>query len=188
MDRQGIVDERRKKSGTRYMFLRRLRILASVLCLIICVVLLAFWLRSYHAVAALQGRLSTGSCLRIAFLQGNVEFHLQGLFVPETHFQYTGVVDTGIDWKCHTLTVSRQLELLNGAGLSPTTFGFRARILPGSWGVAAPYWFRMLSICPLAVLLKPEPRLRVGLRDLFIIVTLVALIRGAFEALAVDVS
>jgi len=61
------------------------------------------------------------------------------------------------------------------------TSRFRARLDSQQWLLFAPHWALLLTTASAAVLIKPAPRWRFSLRDLFVFSTLAALVLGAFE-------
>jgi hypothetical protein len=58
---------------------------------------------------------------------------------------------------------------------APTALGFATELNHGEWRGTVPHWFPLLVLACLGVVLKPRPRLKIGIRDLLILTTVVAI-------------
>ena len=149
--------------------LRYLRITFSVICGILCLLLVVLWVRSYKWVDAIAYRASP----------------------PSVYFAYSddGVIRFGKDsdsnWQSYGPFETILLHSESWAGYSSEVFdvwpfgkvirGFRDRL----WDRGqVPYWFVVLISATLSA--APWLRWRFGLRTLLIVITLLAVVLGAF--------
>jgi hypothetical protein len=146
------------------MRFRKLRIAWSVACSIACLLLIAFWVRSYHRVDSVNGYLwgslhydvsSISGCF-IAEVWGNAP-----LLLP----QYDTYPNSEADFSGPLFVVVGRSEQPGGDG----------------YVVISPYWCALLA----GVMLGISPWLpnRFGLRTLLIVMTLIALTTGLIVVL-----
>jgi hypothetical protein len=147
--------------------LRRLLNIASIVCLVLCVVLMGMWVRSYHADDTLSGRLSAEHGFSIESIPGRLIL-----------FEGTGLYT----WAIATVRAEG-----SKTHVKPKNFGF-AVYYYGMAGTSAaapffmlvvPYWFLTLVSGSLAMLLRLRRPLRqFSLRSLFIATTFLAVVLG----------
>jgi hypothetical protein len=166
---------------------RKLRITFSAVCGVFCLLLLAFWVRSYVHSDTLSGPISDKRYLLIGSLAGAVQFRLDDRKWSDP---------SSFHWKLTTQSVADLNESLNdlheldaklGAAEQPPTrinmtmkFGWMHDTL------FMPYWSLLLltAALPVAVAIKRPYRWRFSLRTLLIATTVVAVGLGLIFAAA----
>lgn len=178
MDDQGTLDAGSAKvDGGCPSLYRRLRNVASLLCLTVCIVFVAFWVQSYDLYGAMQSRLTPTKAVAMRWFQGGMTFY---------GINDSGRVDvSSLDRSFHFEPAEEYLAKLRAAKAMPNFpayYQFSIHSSPGLFSVTAPHWFLVVVTGMLAVLSKPKPRFKFSLRDILIVVTLVAVVLGALEA------
>jgi hypothetical protein len=139
---------------------RRLLNIASIVCLVACVALIALNVRSYYwadgiTFLSTSGRTSIGSMLGLVVYEGNR--------IPTDIQSWTAV--------------HRHVHSDEAAELPKGFLGFR--ILAGRSGFSSvPYWFLLLVTGLMSVVFRRMPALRFTLSSLFIAITLLAVLLG----------
>jgi hypothetical protein len=153
---------------------RRLRICMASVCLTLCFTTVAFWAQSYRQIFFMGGEYFNTLLIGVLSEQGRIIIGVEGGREPaEQWFQYKITPsDQHADWPA-----------ISGGQL-PNVVGFNdnANLLGAQRAVKFPHWSLVLLFGSLAVLFRPPPRMRFGLRELFVVVTLAAVVLGAVEA------
>ena len=182
MGDQGTLDAGSENLGERRRPLcQRLRIGTSCLCLAMCVVFVAFWVHSYYSYGSMQGVLPAKRVFSVVSKPGQIT--LYGI-----NTSGRGARPWQVAWQYRFMPADRYQEMMDKELGREWThahafFGFSLLTRSGIWRVSVPHWFPVIVTGALAVLLKSKPRFRIGLRGLFAVVTLVAVVLGAVEAL-----
>ncbi len=145
-------------------FLRYLRIAFSATCVIACVLLIAYWVRSYYVADSVFMRVSTWSGYFFISTKGQLALRHETIDAPGIGFYG----NMGIpDWVWSTYP---------GAVPKFTTrLGFDFRQLP--YFIVVPYW-APLFICLVLAAMPVLIRRRFSLRTLLLATTLVAVVLG----------
>jgi len=168
---------------------RKLRIGMALVCLALCFASIAIWLESYQTQGVVTAPLSNARDTRAVSQQGRV--HLISVDVegfgldPSRGFIWPGGGFNFVMGEREVVFIPIG-DILGGGqapALLPTDLGFGVGTGPIS-RVSAPHWFFALVFGTLALLLKPKPRLRFGLSELLVVVTLAAAALGGVEALS----
>lgn len=146
---------------------RNLRIGAAYLCFTLCVAVSTLWVHSYFSTAIVNGCFSTTTSFSALSIEGRIVLNCLGERDVPLTWKWENVFD--FSWEAH----------MSMLGLPPDVWGFR---LIGR-SITVPHWFQVLLFASLAVSLKPAPRLRISLRELLIIVTIVAVVLGVLGTL-----
>lgn len=154
---------------------RILRVVIACSCFAVCVGVLVLWLRSYASRDSLHG-----PPVSVFAWRGQIAVWV----MPEMGVTRWHVYSRSIK----RLRLSPQGELL--AFGSPATWppkphplGFSWERLPAEQRIVFPHWFPALLSAIVALLVKPPPRLRLGLRELFTLTTIAALTVGGIALL-----
>jgi hypothetical protein len=145
--------------------LRYLRIAFSVTCGILCLLLIALWVRSYNrtgdwgSVGGIQWRSSQG---KVLLLSPSHRFRVEPPPYYRSHTSYLH------DYNAGTLTV---IEPFDGPFVLHDGWKNRA-----NWVVQAPHWFFVTLVAAFAA--APWLRWRFSLRTLLLAMTLVAVLLG----------
>jgi hypothetical protein len=174
--------------------IRRVLIALSALSLLLCLALVAFWVRSYHKADRLHGRLWGKHSFIIASKQGRltiVGFRWHGAslwrwgvlsyptedamsFPVGNMQQYDRVLGFGVIRRPIYHVMPPVQETARGTML---VFGAATAALRGSAGIV-PYWCLVLVFALQSALLAARWPLRYSLRSLMLVVTLVAVVLG----------
>lgn len=168
---------------------RRLRIIASYVCLALCLGLIASWADSYRSMSLLSLRFTPpwsphstrkqydGSTLAIWKRREATGNMLHG----QMSFSATSFTSSHTSVECRL----RRLPITSVRG-DPHLFGldFDVYFSPESWRVEMPHWPPVLAAGLLAVALRPSPRRRFSLRDLFLVTTILAATLGSLAAVS----
>jgi hypothetical protein len=140
-----------------------LRIIVSCFCLVLCILLAALWVCSYQ---------TPGNVAKQPVL---IDHNM--LLGFTNAFGYVSIWYDGdgrsVPWRWKKLNI-RSMENVNDyVGIRSLKFG---------WGVTGPHWFFMLIAAILAVVSRPAPRWRFGMRELLVISTIGAVVVGTTAA------
>jgi hypothetical protein len=144
---------------------RRLLNIASIVCLVLCVVLMAMWVRSYDYSYVIGSRLSPSTNVHFEAGEGTAGF--------TTILRY---VDVG-DWYVDSEPVDIETKFAGGFGFW-RSLGFGVDPSPVGTGVWVPYWFVVLVCGLLGFGLRLPWPPRFTLRSLFIAITFLAVVLG----------
>jgi hypothetical protein len=136
---------------------RKLRIAFSAICIIVCVLLLVLWVRSYGRVDQAQCKISNTSVFVVVSMLG-------GLF-----FSTMETVDDSIVSSFYTDKISSEEERI-------TLSYWQLSLIGPTKFVGVPHWF-LATVCGVISIL-PWLRWRFSLRTLLIAMTLVAAVLG----------
>jgi len=170
---------------------RKLRIGLALICLALCFASVAFWFESYQTRGSVWGSLNSSHKFRVNSQRGLVTLIAADTDIkitmhnmnsisnlmqlrPPPCFRKRTIVFKPINTNRSNGQISTRVPTFLGFGVGT---GIITR-------VSAPHWFFALVFGTLALLLKPKPRLRIGLRELLVVVTLAAAALGGVEALA----
>lgn len=64
----------------------------------------------------------------------------------------------------------------------PSLIGFSWTLIPGEYRITFPHWAPIVLLALATVALKPSPRFRVGLREVFVLTTMLCLALGSVAA------
>jgi hypothetical protein len=155
--------------------LRRLLNIASIVCLVACVVLMAIWVRSYHCIDQLQGKITGQQMISVDAFYGRLL--LKESPVPYRDFPWT-MNSTPIKSNMPFATQTAEVwDRRMGQG-SSSPLGFAVYL---SWPDAAlmlPLWFLVLATGTLAMAFQRRWPWRFTLRSLFIATTFLAVVLG----------
>jgi hypothetical protein len=152
---------------------RRLRITLSAMCLVVCTLLIALWVRSYYWRDSIYGRVNS-KLIHAISMEGQIEL---SRFAKQNHPMglYTGQV------RHSRLEQWKRLQIqMFPAPPEPTTivgFGLR-RTIPQGISIYAPYWFLVLLSAAFATAPWVRWPKRFSLRTLLIVTTLIAVLLG----------
>jgi hypothetical protein len=151
-----------------------------------CVLLSAFWARSYFYFESLSGPLPlVGARVGLASWRGQIGTYWMPAVVRDS---------SAIEWPpdlpapehswIWSTTAAREhlalLRELNNVGIATSTqssfLGFSISWRENEAPIEMPFWFPLVVCALLVCGLKPKPRLRFSLRDLLVAVTLTAVI------------
>jgi hypothetical protein len=142
--------------------LRRLLNIASIICLVLCVVLMGMWVRSYFEGDYLSWRMTGTTGFVVAPKSGRLQGWGQG---PS-------------DWPfASSKNDARLLDTTTGH-LPFLGFGYIWQQASGTTVVTVPYWFLVLTSGSLAMLFQLRWPPRFTLRSLFIVTTFLAVVLG----------
>jgi hypothetical protein len=149
--------------------LRRLLNIASIVCLVLCVVLMGLWIRSCYSVDKLHGRFTARQVLIITSLQSRLQLNEYAL----TSDKMRGQPSEYWPWSLRSRANTHEVKFFTSGFLS--TLGF-------DWigfSVLLPYWFLVLTSGLLAMIFRMRwPPWRFSLRGLFIATTFLAVVLG----------
>jgi hypothetical protein len=137
--------------------LRNLRIAFSIVCGILCLLLIALWVRSATTSDTLHGRISVDREFDIHSSEGAIIL----------------IVEAADDGEWGILSIAHPSEM---EGYSDSRWRAGTTTLPG-WYVIGPHWFLVAAFALLGIALWRPPR-RFSLRTLLIATTLVAVVLG----------
>jgi hypothetical protein len=158
--------------------LRRLRIAASFMSLLVCVTSIVLWIRSYYWLDQAQGCI----CGRYAIYAQSLDGHL--LFG-----EYRDAEGDNLTWRIFSDfgPLRKILRIQHRAlwqQLQYSAFGFGAMFVSNSGiEVMLPHWFVIALTGALAIFLKSKPRWRFRLIDLFVVTTCLGIVLGLFAVL-----
>ena len=144
--------------------LRYIRIATTVVCLVLCGLLIVLWARSYWWRDRMTVRLSASRILQSTSVQGKVKLSVSSL---QRGF------GTMPDRELISNRVEKWERYLPGA----SSLGFRRLSDSGTLGVVMPYWFLSIVSSTFAATLWLR-RCRFSLRSLLIASTLIAVVLG----------
>ena len=145
--------------------LRSVRKFSSLVCLTACMGIAALWVRSYFWTDQLC-RSHGGTYLGLISWEGTIT--LGDRPNPPPAIEYLQLVCTPADeWQDAMAGRTNEHPELLG-------FGYERFKLGGGGAAFAPHWFFVAVAGGLAAALKPRPRRRFGMRDLLVVMTLVA--------------
>jgi hypothetical protein len=148
---------------------RRILNIASIVCLVVCVVFVGLWVRSYHAWSELRGRWIDTRAYSVESILGRLILHEFNLN-PGTI--WPSMLDGGpIDNSMRFPDPHLQPGLLSPLGIQ-TYFSEPAS------AVIVPHWLLVLASGSLAMLCQLRWPLRFTLRSLFIATTFLAIVLG----------
>ncbi len=154
---------------------RRLRIAASYCCLVLCFATAASWYRSHHSYTWIRGE-PLGNELGIQPWQGRVEFYIDFEPRPRVKDRWVWVENDDDEPE-----FAFRAELMSQQGIP--SHGFRLSEMKSGWAASIPHWTLALVTAAACIALRPSPRLRFGLRDIFAVLTIAAVVFGSFKAL-----
>ncbi len=154
---------------------RQLRVGLAMACLTLCFAAAAFWGQSYRYVG------STAKVFFDTWLGRAVSWQGRIAIVVYSR-ESTAMRAPHISSLRFKLTPSERDKERDA--LRPRFLGFSYLNNPGSLlEICMPHWSLVLLFGSLAVLFRTPPRMRFGLRELLVVVTLAAVVLGAVEAL-----
>ena len=149
------------------MKFRKLRIAWSVMCGIVCVLLIVLWVRSFTVMDSLLFQYSsTSPCLRINSLHA-------GTFITFRNYGYGASV-----WRISHTPIADTFMLEDVNGQKVNTAWFHVWRNNGTSEVYAPYWFPLLLSGAHTAAQWIGRSNRFSLRTLLIVTTLVAVVLG----------
>jgi hypothetical protein len=154
--------------------LRRLRIAACLICFAAFVTSGVMWVESYFRHNAINAKLSASRLLLVVSRQG--ELKLDSLPDESPH------------WVWASLPLDTPIMFNRGKALQPpnANHGFYLQFWNLlRWTLAFPHWFAVVVTGVLTIALRPRPRWRFTLRDIFVATTLFAIILGTITTLNV---
>ena len=166
MEMSEIVSAPETASQPR-VWLKRLRVGMSLLCLVLAVAFAGLWAHSYSSCGAIRKQSDEHSFILTSWRGGIQAVVNRGKSVPPSVGWRTGFVPS--------------MEL-DERFLRPIAFRFRFQVKADSFRAAAPHWLFVIVFGILAVILKPKPRLRFSLRELLVAVAVAAIALGSVEA------
>jgi hypothetical protein len=150
---------------------RKLRIVFSSVCTMVCLLLVALWVRSYWWHEVVTIRSFSGEAFEIAEWQGIVRFSLYEVNPPPV----PRYVRTPIQqWLEHEDREWNLMHKQHDVGIPNRHSGFGLRMTPWGWSVFAQHWFPVA----LFAILTASPWWRFSLRTLLIAMTLIAAVLG----------
>ncbi|TWU30264.1 hypothetical protein Pla144_10500 [Bythopirellula polymerisocia] len=171
----------------KYFMWQQLRLGAACFSLGLCAFLGVVGVRSYDYYGALYGRFSPSRQWVLSSWEGRILVGWNIIPSPGVVSQSVDIISNRVGFleggfvpakthTDHTRFVFGRIPLL----LDPPKFyfGFNGQLRKLVWKGSIPYWFLCLATAMLAILLKPKPRLRYSLRELFVITTIVAFMLG----------
>ncbi|HEY4233620.1 MAG TPA: hypothetical protein VGM76_09340 [Lacipirellulaceae bacterium] len=157
--------------------IRRLRNVASALCLMACCAFLSFWARSSQHVDRASIRISGDRSLSLVSRPGRLQFYVTQ---PPSTSMWPFVTGNGWGLSSHP---TERLANISTPPANWSAWGFSAI----SYGTASeadiPFWCPILISGIMCIVVKPPPRFRFGLALIFILITCVALVLGMFTML-----
>jgi hypothetical protein len=153
---------------------RKLRIAFSAVCGIICLLLIALWVRSHWKLDLLTLPISSARAIQVAAVQGDITFRAP----PVSYFRskgYLGPVSSLRDYE-----VSPAPPKTSSNRKRTSKIGIRWSSLPrGSGGhIVVPFWMIVVLSAAMSLPLLKSLRWRFSLRTLLIAMTLVAIVLG----------
>lgn len=161
--------------------LRCVRYGTCCLCLAICVLFAALWVRSYLFHESLRGEIYGGkaTCLMESW-KGQLTLLWHSSDPPPLEHQ----------WRWFALPADRFEEILGniatlaGPPRPRASFRFSTKVNPPGGLIALPHWLPVLLAAAATTAFKPKPRMRVSLREMFVVATIAAAVLGMIAALA----
>jgi hypothetical protein len=141
---------------------RKLRIVWSVTCSILSILLIVFWVRSYYAADVILWSVTKWRGLQFTSQQGQLDAQRCNL-----------------DGAGHHGGMNFSTGPIGSFGKAPTTLGFNLRHLP--FYIAFPYWAPVVICMGLAAvpfIIKRYQRFQLGVRTLLIATTIVEVVLG----------
>jgi len=160
----------------RPRLVRLLRIGTSAVCLVVCILLIVLWVRSYHSADIVHFRLSNTHALAFGTVQGGVTVfrtpYPRGFMKGSLRFTSEVVGERVNDYWAEC---SHLFSGLLGVGIirQPTFYVF-----------TSPHWLVLTLIAISAVLPWANHKLRFSLRTLLIATTLLAVLLGLIVYMA----
>ncbi|WP_146398920.1 hypothetical protein [Pseudobythopirellula maris] len=162
--------------------------MASYAALTLSVAIAVLWIHSYAARSSVELRGGQYSCVLSSW---------RGLLDLKEHCGDVSKPQQKLKWRVDVIEATRHrqnVDAASGWGImrtpKPFTFNVRKNLHTTRDGrvyygrvITLPYWSLCIPPLLLALLRRPAPRLRFGLRDAFAVTTLVALGAAAFAAL-----
>jgi hypothetical protein len=142
---------------------RRLLNIASIVCLVLCVALMAMWVRSYDL---RTGLLATTRHFNVGSLQGRL------MLLPGENDEWW--------WESHGNQANYPVDpaYISIPRGTSNPFGFRVHLAWKKSALIAPYWFLVLTAGSLAMAFQLRWPWRFTLRSLFIVTTFLAVVLG----------
>lgn len=152
------------------------RIIVAYTCLVFVIVFVALWVASYFWMISVSCRLNSDERLAMNSERGQLNW--------SWHRRMPGEVTSLLHWHAMALEYvdGRRYGLHSRAGRvrvwppEPSLIGFACRRDGRAFQVVTPYWFPVLLIGAIGFIAKPRPKLKLGIRDLLIITTILAVL------------
>lgn len=200
-NRSGLQTNDDQQHPTGSLRTRRILIILSALSLVLCLALVAFWVRSYHSADRLHGRVWGKRSFIVASKQGRVTvvgflwhgapnwwtWELRSHPADDVMSFPVGDVcqyEKGLGFG----TISQPLYLVmnptqqTAQGVTMILSGAATAALRGA-GVIMPYWFLVLISATLSTVLAINRTWRFSMRSLFVAITLLAVVLALVGAL-----
>ena len=157
---------------------RRFRTVASYCCVFFCLVAAASWFRSYHSYAWIRVMPFGKSEVCLQPWRGRVELYVYTELLPH---DVGGRRWVWFEVSRGDAEFEHRAELMSDQGIP--SHGFRIQKMRRGWTVSVPHWLLTLVSAIACIALRPSPRLQFRLRDMLVVVTIVAIVLGSFKSL-----
>jgi hypothetical protein len=159
---------------------RAIRGVVSIACLLACIGFAALWVRSHYERDDMYWR-GSGQYVALMSWNGQVAYAVRiyppVTYAPPTLRSTTRPAELRVSSHIDRFLWNAEERSILGFGMSRTTPDIDASRL------TVPHWFLVIVSGALAVLLKPKPRLQFSVRDLLVVMAMVAVAVAALAAL-----
>lgn len=147
-----------------------IRMIVAYTCLVFVVAFVALWVASYFWLVSVSFRIDSDGQIGVNSERGQLNWFKLG--------QMNGDVVGPIYWQAISLEIAdRWMQRQRRTWPpEPTLIGFDVRSDYRLLQVVTPHWFPILLIGIVGIFAKPRPQLKLGIRDLLIITTIVAVL------------
>ena len=144
------------------------RMTVAYVCLVLFIGFAATWVLSHYWLTQISARLNSEDRVGVNMERGQLNW--------SWHRRTPGEVTYALGWRAHPLErIDRMMQRHRRRWPPiPSLFTFDKRIEPDRWHVVMPHWFPMLLIGIVGIVAKPRPKLKIGVRDLLVLTTIVA--------------
>jgi hypothetical protein len=151
-----------------------IRMVVAYTCLVLVTAFVALWVASYFFLVSVSWRLNSDERVGMGGERGQLNW--------SWHYWTPGEVTYPIYWRVmpiedHDRMMNRMMPRKRIWPPEPSLIGFGTwRSDRESFYVVMPHWFPILLIGAIGIIAKPRPKLTLGIRDLLILTTLLAIV------------
>jgi hypothetical protein len=147
-----------------------IRMLVAYTCLVLVMVSVALWIASYFWLSIISYTSKSEERVAVSSERGQLQW-TWSRWIP-------GVVTYPIYWKVMPIEDNKHFMKRHRRVWppEPSLIGFATRRDGRAFPVVTPHWFPILLIGAIGFIAKPRPKLKLSIRDLLIITTILAVL------------